>query len=62
MSKGRENAHTWLLKANDIRHIGHVDATFQLQTWLAPDSCGRLILAHHQLRFLLVWVDILAAE
>jgi hypothetical protein len=51
-----------LLKADDIRDVGHVDPTLQLKTSLSLCVERWLILLHHELGLLLVGVDIFAAK
>lgn len=53
---------TRLLKAHNIRDIRHVDPTLQLKTGLAFRPETRLVFVHHELRLLLVGVDVFAAQ
>lgn len=62
--KKREEAlyHTRFLQTNNISHVCHINAAFELKTWLSPNRGGGLVFAHHQFGLLFVRVDILAAE
>lgn len=53
---------TRLLKADNVSDIGHVNPALQLEACLSLSIQRRLVFLHHQLRLLLVGVDVFAAE
>lgn len=48
--------------ASYIRYVCHVNATLKLQPWFSFHSSSWFIFADNQFRFLLVRIDIFAAE
>jgi hypothetical protein len=61
LPKDLNTVEAGLLKADDIRDVGHVYPTLQLETSLAFRVERRLVLLHHELCLLLVGVDVFAA-
>jgi hypothetical protein len=51
-----------LLKADDIRDIGHIDSALQLKTRLSFRCERGFIFSHHELGLLLVRVDVFATQ
>lgn len=54
--------HTWLLQANNVRHIRHEDSTFQLKARLPLNRGCRLILAAYNLCLRLIRQDLFTTD
>lgn len=55
-------AHTLLVHGNDMSHICHIDATFQLKTWLPPHIWHGFFFSNNKFGLLFIWVDIFATK